>query len=370
MDKIKRFFECLLPVTVCNLECEYCYVIQEERRSMQLAKLQYSADHIVKALRKERLGGTCLISICGAGETLAQPEAVDIVSGLVKEGHYVNITTNGTLTGRFEALIRATGSAISRLHISFSLHYVELLKRGWVDTFFDNICKMRDAGTSILLQMNLCDAYVPYIDEIKRISMERVGAWPQLALTRKEDTRPFRVYTDGTKEEYLRQGQRFQSPLFDFTVKNFNVPRKEFCYAGEWSGVLDLQTGVLKKCYEEPGGRNIFEDIDSPILFEAVGSHCKSPYCINSSHFMSLGVIPSVQTPSYSQLRNRPEANWQTTEMEVFLSSRLYETNPQYTASQIRKMERRRKKRPLRSRLAENKLYQTMSRMKRKLLKR
>ena len=32
---IKRFFECLIPVTICNLECEYCYVIQREYRNMK-----------------------------------------------------------------------------------------------------------------------------------------------------------------------------------------------------------------------------------------------------------------------------------------------------------------------------------------------
>ena len=42
MDKIKRFFECLMPVSICNLECPYCYVIQENRRKMQLADLPYS----------------------------------------------------------------------------------------------------------------------------------------------------------------------------------------------------------------------------------------------------------------------------------------------------------------------------------------
>lgn len=26
---IKRFVECLLPVTACNLKCSYCYVIQK-----------------------------------------------------------------------------------------------------------------------------------------------------------------------------------------------------------------------------------------------------------------------------------------------------------------------------------------------------
>lgn len=67
------------------------------------------------------------------------------------------------------------------------------------------------------------------------------------------------------------------------------MKRKEFCFAGDWSGTLNLQTGVLTKCYADYDGVNIFEDVDAPIPFEAVGKHCGSPYCVNSSHFMSLG---------------------------------------------------------------------------------
>ena len=105
------------------------------------------------------------------------------------------------------------------------------------------------------------------------------------------------------------------------------MKRKEFCFAGDWSGTLNLQTGVLTKCYADYDGVNIFEDVDAPIPFEAVGKHCGSPYCINSSHFMSLGVIPSLKTPTYAQLRNRPEAKWYTPEMEAFLSGKLVDSN-------------------------------------------
>lgn len=327
MAQIKRFLECLIPVTVCNLECPYCYIIQENRREMRSAEMPYSPEHIAKALRPERLGGTCMISICGAGETMVQKELVPIVKGLLQQGHFVNITTNGTLSRRYDDLIRECGDCLERLHISFSMHYTELVKHGWLDVFFENIQKMRNAGASILLQMNLCDDYVPFLEEIKAVSMEKVGAYPQLALTRDESTVPFGIFTEGTREDYLKHGAGFNSPLFDFTVKNFNVKRKEFCFAGDWSGVLNMQTGILSKCYAEPGGVNIFDDLNAPIPFEAVGRHCQNHYCINSSHFMSLGVIPQLETPTYGQLRNRQEAQWYSAEMAQFLDGKLKNGN-------------------------------------------
>lgn len=341
MDKIKRFFECLIPVTVCNLECHYCYVIQEHRRSMKLAELKYTPEHMAQALRKERVGGTCLISICGAGETLAQREVIDIVAAILAEGHYVNITTNGTLSQRFDELIEKCKPNINHLHISFSMHYLELVRLNLLERFFDNIDKVRQAGASFLLQINLCDEYIPYIDEIKKISYEKVGAYPQVALTRNEETVPMSIHSKLTEEEYYRYGSLFESPLFDFTFKNFNVKRKEFCYAGDWSGALDLQTGILKKCYNEPNGVNIFEDINKPICFEAVGSNCKSSYCVNSSHFMSLGVIPEISTPTYVQLRNRicsDGREWFNQEVKSFLNTKLCESNKEYRAKQKRKI--------------------------------
>ena len=373
MDKPKRFLECLLPVTVCNLECPYCYIIQENRRSMRFAELQYPPEHIAKALSKERLGGVSWISICGAGETLAQKETVDIVKCILKEGHFVNVTTNGTLTNQFKRLVAECGQTIDHLHISFSLHYLELKKRNLIDVFFDNIVLMRQAGASILLQINLCDEYMPFIDEIKAISLERVGAFPQVALTRDESTRPMKIMTQGTDEHYYDEGGRFDSPLFRFTCKNFNVKRKEFCYAGDWTGVLNLQTGWLSKCYANGEGQNIFENLDAPIKFEAVGKHCNNIYCVNSSHFMSLGVIPSINTPSYAELRNRVRidgSEWYSEVMKSFLSSKLCESNKEYSRIKKAKLELKRVACAdyyLRCRLAKYSFYQKLHQIKEKL---
>lgn len=192
-----------------------------------------------------------------------------------------------------------------------------------------------------MLQINLCDEYIPYIEEIKKISYEKVGAYPQVALTRNEETVPMSIHSKLSNSEYYKYGSLFESPLFDFTFKNFNVKRKEFCYAGDWSGILDLQTGILKKCYNEPIGVNIFEDIDKPICFEAVGSNCKSCYCVNSSHFMSLGVIPEISTPTYAQLRNRvcsDGSEWLQPEIKSFMSTKLFESNEEYSKKKKRQI--------------------------------
>ena len=107
--------------------------------------------------------------------------------------------------------------------------------------------------------------------------------------------------------------------------------RKEFCYAGDWSGVLNLETGLLRKCYSDNGGQLIFDDISVPINFEAIGC-CGSLFCMNSSHFLSLGVIPDLYTEvTYAGLRNRPEHNWYTEDMNEILSSKLSLSNNEYS---------------------------------------
>ena len=87
---VNTFIECLLPITACNIKCHYCYVAQRDNRKMRQARLKYPPDIIAKALRKDRVGGTAYISICGAGETMMQKKLPDIVNLLLQEGLYEN----------------------------------------------------------------------------------------------------------------------------------------------------------------------------------------------------------------------------------------------------------------------------------------
>ena len=336
-SKIKRFFECYVPVTACNFRCEYCYIIQASRNKGEMPKFAYSPEHIGKALTTERLGGICYFSICGGGETLLPKEVVTIIYELLKNGHYVNVTTNGTHTKAFDRICEVIPKEmLKRLHFAFSLHYNELMRLDLLGVFSSNVKKMRDAGCSILVQMNLYDGYLSHLEEIKNYCIDNFGAMPQVAATRLEAD-SYRLHTRHAECEYKSHGEEFQSPLFDFTMRNFNVSRKgNFCYAGEWSALINLATGVMNPCYSCGRSQNIFEDISRPIDFRPVGYDCRLCFCVNSSHFLSLGVIPSLYKEiTYAGLRNRKAANWYSSEMEAFLGGKLNENNKEFSPIQL-----------------------------------
>lgn len=333
MELIKRFFECLLPITSCNMKCSYCYVMQRDRRLMKKADLHYSPSQIGAALNKERLGGICYFSICGAGETCLQPELPEIVYNIMNQGHYVNITTNGTITKSIDKILELNKENVKRLHFAFSFHYLELIRLNKIDTFFSNIQKVHNSGASFLIQINLCDEYEPYLEEIKNLCIKHAGALPQVAATRKEQIglRKIDLLTSHTEEEYKSLGDDFKSPLFDFTMKNFNVKQEGFCYGGDWAGNLNLATGELRRCYCSYLYRqDIFKNPQKQIKFQAIGNWCGSPFCMNSSHFLSFGVIPNLNSPSYSSLRNRENAQWYNDTAKEVLTHKLCETNSIY----------------------------------------
>ena len=335
MDKIKRYIECHVPVTTCTLRCSYCYITQHRLFEGPLPEFRYSPEHVRKALSKERLGGVCLINLCGAGETLLAKEVVEYARAFLEEGHYVMIVTNGTISKRFDDIASFPAHLKKHLFFKFSYHYLEFKQRGLFDVFFNNIRKVRDAGCSFTLELTPSDDMVPYIDEIKQRAIAELGAPNHVTIARDERTKNrLPMLTQLSRQNYIDTWKTFDSALFDYKLTIFGHKRREFCYAGDWSFCVNLATGKMKQCYRTYYRADIFRDITKPIPFRAIGNCCKEHHCYNGHSLIVLGDIPSQSTPTYAQLRNRQSlggSEWLRPEMKSFMSTRLKESNTEYT---------------------------------------
>ena len=251
IEKIKMFIDTYVPVTTCNLRCHYCYITQQRLFSEELPSFKYSSETVFKALSKERLGGVCHFNICGGGETLLPSQMTDYIRVILEQGHYVMVVTNGTISKRFDEIIRLPQELLSRLCFKFSYHYIELKKKGLMEQFFENIQKVREAGCSFSLELLPCDEAIPLIGEIMQLAKEKVGAVCHVTVAR-DDASPMRdkpILSQLSRADYEKTWDIFNSEMFSYKLSIFGNKRKEFCYAGVWSAYLNLGTGEIQQCY-------------------------------------------------------------------------------------------------------------------------
>lgn len=344
MDKIKRFIDIAVPVQTCNLRCPYCYIAQEDKFLAALPYFMYDAKTMGKALSAKRLGGICHFNLCGGGETLLPPQMTEILFELLAQGHYLAVVTNGTVTKRFEEICEFPEEYRKRLLFKFSFHYTELRRLNKFKTFWDNVHMMQNAGCSISIELTPNDETIPFIPEIKEMCMKEVGAYCHITVARKETDPELPILTNLSREKYIETWGSFDSALFKFKMSTFNVKRKEFCYAGLWTATLNLGTGILRQCYCGKYIQNIFKDIDKPIKWQPIGSYCTEPHCHNSHVWLTLGVIPTMNTPTYSEMRNRvceDGSEWLSTEMKDFLSGKLQDNNQLLSSQEQAKVNRK-----------------------------
>ncbi|MBE5958662.1 MAG: radical SAM protein [Lachnospiraceae bacterium] len=338
MSTIKRYIDCYIPTQTCNLKCHYCYISLLEKFSNKVASFTHSKMKIRKALSKERLGGTCLLNMCAGGETLISEDVLDVVHELLDEGHFVMIVTNGTLTKRFQEITTWDAKLLKHLIIKFSFHYLEFKRLNLFDIFFENVEMMKKSGVSFTVELTPSDELEPYIGEVKELCMEKLGALCHVTIARDDRTDGIDLLSKHSMEEYKKIWGTFESKLFDYKTEIFYKKRKEFCYAGEWSAILNLETGDIRQCYCEKVIDNIYEKIDEPINFEPVGYGCKLPHCYNGHSFLALGDIPELKTPTYAEERNRKckdGTKWLSPEMNEFLSHKLCENNLEYSRNDL-----------------------------------
>ena len=332
---IKRFIDLYVPVTTCTLHCHYCYVYQQRLFMNKLPEFRYSPDVVQRALAVERLGGICLVNMCGGGETLLPPQMTDYVRVILENGHYVTVVTNGTVSSRFAEIAAFPSELLSRLHFKFSYHYLELKRKNLFPLFFNNIRRMRDAGCSFTLELTPNDETIPYIDELKELAVRELGAPCQVTIAR-NDISPLRdkpILTELDHEEFYRVWSAFDSDMMKFKRSIFGVKRKEFCYAGLWSFVLDLGTGMMSQCYGTRRKWPIFDDPEKPLPLLPVGCECPMPHCYNGHAYLTLGNIPELDTITYAQIRNRrcvDGTEWLKPKVKEFFSGKLKDANQQY----------------------------------------
>lgn len=341
MYKIKRFFDCQVPVNLCNFECDYCTVGQwklvQGKGPDKYTPFKFPVEQMAAAVRPERLGGICAFNLCGNGETFLHPQIMDFIDLLLKQGHFVSIVSNGTVTTAIDHLCSLDEELRSHVFIKFSFHYTELLKKKMLEKYFENVNKAHKAGLSLTVELVASDGNVPYIEEIKKVCMENLGVLCHLTDPRANTTHDIRHLTEMPMDEHLRVWSQFNSALFDYRQATWGQKRdKDFCYGGVWSFNLGLGNGRLKQCYRNSDTvQFIFDNVDEPIHFIPRGHFCSFPHCFNSHVFDCLcGVIPEISSPYYIELRNRvlPDGTeWIKPAYKDIYSHRVCENNTPYT---------------------------------------
>ena len=327
--EIKKFIDIHVPIFNCNLRCSYCYVgqVPQERKK---PVFKYAPETVKKALSVERLGGICHFNVCGMGETLIPAELLDYIRVILENGHTAMIVTNGTLTNRFQEYMNFPAELKKHLGFKFSYHYFELNRLGLHDEFWNNVRLVRDNGCTFSVELTSNDSYESYIEEIKRTCVEEVGAVCHISVPRDEAKDGISLYSKHSKEEYYNIWKSFDSPMFELKMRHWEEPRMEFCYAGLWSGLLNLGTGEFNSCYRQPGPLgNLFENVEKPFPFCPTGK-CELPHCFNGHSFLAFGTIPEIDEETYLDIRDRMAdngAHWVNEEMREQFSERLKHFN-------------------------------------------
>lgn len=339
MDKIKRIVNVVIPTTICNFKCHYCYLAQENAFTTDIPKLQYDLDIIQKALTVERLGGICLMNICAVGETLMAPYLYELVERMLDNGHYVAIVTNGSITQKIKKICEIEDKYKKKLFFKFSYHFLQLRNNSLTSTFFENVRYVRNKGISFTVELTANDESIEYIDEIKRECLENVGALPHIIESR-DNLDGYKKLTKLSNEEHMKNWNSFETPAIKFQDKVWGQKRKEFCYAGDWEINLYLQSGNMTPCFA--GGpiiQNIFEDVNEPIHFRAIGNKCPWSHCFASHVLLTYGIIPEIEAPSYDKIRNRKTTDggeWLGRDIKYFFKHKLYENNKEYSTDKKR----------------------------------
>lgn len=330
--RIHRFIDLQLrDTTSCNFHCDYCYVWRHDGYREGRMTSDFSPCQIRKALSIVRCGGPCFINICASGETMLSHDIVPLVYELLLEGHYISMVTNGTITKRIKEILAFDEKYLERMFFKLSYHHLELRKAHLEDIFWNNVCLIAESPCSYTIEITPYDRLIPYIPEIKEIFQDKAnGAMPHISFARDSTKDDYDLLSDLTIEEYERTWGQFDSKMFVLKKKLYNRQISQYCYAGNWTFNVSLQSGNMQQCYRQKKFYSILSNSDSPIPVATVGHECAMKYCFNGHAFIAWGAVPEIDCDSYLEMRDRTDNegnHWIKPLYARAMQQKLYENN-------------------------------------------
>lgn len=333
VKKIKKILLFAIPVSICNFRCHYCYLSQRDVSFQGIhPEMKYSPEEFKKAMSVSRIGGLAFANFCADGETLLVKNIDQYVRAFVEQGHYAEVVTNLSVTKVLDKFLAWDKQLLKHLEFKCSFHYLELRKKGLLDTFANNVRKIWEAGASATIEITPSDELIPYIEEVKEFSLKHFGALPHLTIARDDRTEGIDYLTKMDMSEYDRTWSQFSSDLWSFKKTIFGVKQTDFCYAGAWSLYINLCTGDARSCYFSESLGDVFANPTRPLPEKPVGK-CSLAHCYNGHALLTLGLIPNATDVRYSNVRNRvciDDREWLQPELKAFFNTRLIESNSTY----------------------------------------
>lgn len=344
MEQIKKAIFFNIPMSICNFRCSYCYLAQRsEHYQGKQIDWKVSPFEFKKAFSQRRIGGLAYFNFCADGETLLVKDIDQYVKVLLEEGHFVEFITNASVTSVVDKFLSLDKDLLSHLEFKCSFHYLELKKKNLLETFAKNVRKMWDAGASASVEITPTDDQIPYLDEIKEFSLKEFGALPHLTIARNDGTKRIEYLTNLSMDEYDKIWSSFDSGFWKYKKSIFGRKQTGFCYAGQWSAYINIETGNMNQCYCGKVIGNAYENIDKPLPECPIGK-CSLPHCYNGHAFLTLGLIPENSSANYGDIRDRVKedgSHWLQQEFKDFINTKLIDSNTELTDKEKKKILRR-----------------------------
>ena len=188
-----------------------------------------------------------------------------------------------------------------------------------------------ESPCSYTIEITPYDRLIPYIPEIKEIFQDKAnGAMPHISFARDSTKDDYDLLSDLTIEEYERIWGQFDSKMFALKKKLYNRQISQYCYAGNWTFNVSLQSGNMQQCYRQKKFYSILSNSDSPIPVATVGHECAMKYCFNGHAFIAWGAVPEIDCDSYLEMRDRTDNegnHWIKPLYARAMQQKLYENN-------------------------------------------